>query len=162
MRVFKIIMEKIPSNYTKDYWVFAFSPTYKREELTGRHMRLIKKLETMEKGELKTGKWLIFLNKENVDKIWNKIKLATEEGSLGIEAKVSTAKPKSTNIGFEKDKHVICVYTYNWTDVKDVKRVREKLKKLGITGKIPYKTDEDTIKGKYASKGHRKISKYYE
>ena len=155
-------MERIPSNYIKDHWIFAFSPTYKREELSRRHMRLIRKLETMEKGELKTGKWLIFLNKENVDKIWNKIKLATEKGSLGIEAKVSTAKQKSTNIEYEKDKHVICVYTYDWTDEKDVKRVREELRKLGITSKIPYKTDEDTIKGKYASKGHKRISKYYE
>ncbi len=159
---FKLIMEKMPSNYTKDYWIFAFSPTYKGEELSRIHMRLIRKVETMEKSELKTGKWLIFVNKENVDKIWNKIKLATEEGSLGIEAKVSAAKPKSTNIGYEKDKHVICVYTYDWTDEKDVKRVREELRKLGITSKIPYKTDEDTIKGKYTSKGHKRISKYYE
>ncbi len=157
-----MIMEEKPSKYTKEYWLFAFSPTYKEEELTEIHKRLVKKRRMLGKSELKTGKWLIFVNRENINEVWEKIKLATEEGILGIEAKVSTAKPKPTDIGYEKDKHVICVYTYDWTDDKDVKRVREELRKLGITNKIPYKADEDTIKGKYAARGHKRISKYYE
>ncbi len=99
---FELLMEKIPSNNTKDYWIFAFSPIYKGEELSRTHIRIKRKVETMEKSELKTGKWLIFVNRENVDKVWNKIKFATEEGFLGIEAKVSTAKQKSTRIGYEK------------------------------------------------------------
>ena len=155
-------MTEKPSTYTKDYWIFAFSPTYKEEELTEIHKRLIKKEGMLEKNKLKTGKWLIFVNRENIDKVWEKIKSATEQGILGIETKVSTVKPKPASIGYEKDKHVICVYTYDWTDEKDVKRVREELRNLDITNKIPYKTDEDTIKGKYAAKGNRRISKYYE
>lgn len=158
-------MAEKPSKYTKDYWIFAFSPTYKEEELTEIHKRLIKKKRMLEKNKLKTGKWLIFVNKENIDEVWEKIKSATEQGILGIETKVSTAKPKPADIGYEKDKHVIhviCVYTYDWTDEKDVKRVREELRKLDITNKIPYKADEDTIKGKYAVRGNKKISKYYE
>ena len=155
-------MAENPSSYTKDYWIFAFSPAYKEEELTEIHKRLIKKKRMLEKNKLKTGKWLIFVNRENIDEVWEKIKSATEQGILGIEAKVSTAKPKPADRGYEKDKHVICVYTYDWTDEKDVKRVREELRKLDITNKIPYKADEDTIKGKYAVRGDKKISKYYE
>jgi len=44
----------------------------------------------------------------------------------------------------------------------DVKRVREELKRLGITNKIPYKSDEDTLAGKYRITGYKNISKYYE
>jgi len=44
----------------------------------------------------------------------------------------------------------------------DVERIQEELRKLGITNKIPYKADEDTLKGKYRITGHRRINKYYE
>ncbi len=57
---------------------------------------------------------------------------------------------------------MIGLYTYDWTDENDVKRIREGLGKLGITNKIPYKADEDTLKGKYRITGYRRISKYYE
>jgi len=40
--------------------------------------------------------------------------------------------------------------------------VREELRNLDITNKIPYKADEDTLSGKYIVRGHTKISKYYE
>lgn len=144
-------MGEKPSKYTKEYWIFASPPK-----------QFIKKKRIVEGGGLKTGKWLIFVNKGNVDEVWEKIKLATEKGLLGIGAKVSTAKPKPVDIRYKKDKHVICVYTYNWTDEKDVKRIRKELRKLGITDKIPYKADINTLKGRYAVKGHKRISKYYE
>jgi hypothetical protein len=149
-----MIMEEKPSKYTKDWWIYASSPTYEEEMIKIRKLR--------EKGEIKTGKWLIFEYRENIDEVWHRIKSATEEGILGLAAKVRTAKPISSYKKNKKDTHVICVYTYDWTDEKDVKRVREELRKLGITNKIPYKADEDTIKGKYAAKGNKRISKYYE
>ena len=102
----------------------------------------------------------IFVDPENVDEVWAKIKKAVEEGKLGDSAKVSTAKPNP--LAGKSRAHVICVYTYDWTDENDVKRIREELRKLGITNKIPYKADEDTLKGKYRITGHRRISKYYE
>jgi len=92
--------------------------------------------------------------------VWAKIKKATEEGKLGDSAKVATAKP-NPNATNQATK-VICVYTYDWTDEKDVKRVREELRILGITNKIPYKADEDTLSGKYRVRGDTRISKYYE
>lgn len=105
-----------------------------------------------------SGKWLIFSPVEEIDSIWEKIKKATEDGILGDSSKVSTAKPNAT----DKNTKVICVYTYDWTDKKDAMRIREELRKLGITQKIPYKTNEDTACGKYVKTGHTRISKYYE
>jgi len=103
---------------------------------------------------------LIFVSSHSVDRIWEKIKIATEEGKLGGSAKVATAK---INPGFVNSKaRVICVYTYDWRDEQDIKRVREELRKIGITRKIAYKTDEDTYQGKYVVTGTERISKYYE
>lgn len=90
-----------------------------------------------------------------MDEVWAKIEKATEEGRLGGSAKVATAEAGA-------ETRVICVYTYDWADEKDVRRVRKELRKLGITRKIPYKADEDTLAGRYYARGHGRISKYYE
>ena len=132
-----------PSEVTDVYWIYAVRKRGKYPKATPR-----------------SGKWLIFVDPENVEKVWAKIKKAVEEGKLGDSAKVSTAKPNP--LAGKSKAHVICVYTYDWTDENDVKRIREELRKLGITHKIPYKADEDTLKGKYRITGHRRISKYYE
>lgn len=133
---------------------------YAGEELTEIHERLIEKGRKLKKGELKSGKWLIFVDRKNVDEVWGKVRSATEKGVLGIEAKVSSKLGADSSS--EKSSHVICVYTHDWKDEKDVRRVREELRKLGVTQKIPYKADVDTIKGRYRALGHTKISKYYE
>ena len=132
-----------PSEVTEVYWIYA----------------IMKKGEYF-KPTVRSGKWLIFVDKKDVDEVWAKIKKATEAGKLGDSSKVATAKPNpnATN----PDTKVICVYTYDWNDEKDARRVREELKKLGITNKIPYKADEDTLAEKYRIMGNKKISKYYE
>jgi hypothetical protein len=132
-----------PSEVTDVYWIYA-----KREK--GRYP----------KPTIKCGKWLVFVDPKNVNEVWAKIKKATVEGKLGNDAKVATAKPNP--LAGKSGAKVICVYTYDWTDEKDVKRIREELRKLGIVNKIPYKSDEDTLSGKYQITGHTKISKYYE
>ncbi|MFZ3058561.1 MAG: putative phosphothreonine lyase domain-containing protein [Candidatus Methanoperedens sp.] len=133
-----------PSEVTDVYWIYA------KGKIGGKHQPLTHK----------TGKWLIFVGIENVDEVWAKVEKAYKEGKLGLAAKVATAKlnPNATN----PETKVICVYTYDWTDEEDVRRVREELRKLGVTNKIPYKTNEDTLKGKYQIRGHTRISKYYE
>jgi hypothetical protein len=132
-----------PSEEKEFYWVLCSRKKGKYPKSTSR-----------------CGKWLIFVPLENIDEVWAKVKRAVEEGKLGSSAKASTAKP-NPNAATSKEK-VICVYTYDWTDEKDVRRIREELRKLGITNKIPYKSDEDTLSGKYRVKGHKRISKYYE
>ncbi len=56
---------------------------------------------------------------------------------------------------------VICVYTYDHTDEADVMRVRQRLKELGYTRKLPYKTDAATYAGLYRATTGGRVSKYY-
>jgi hypothetical protein len=106
------------------------------------------------------GKWLIFVPMDQVDAVWETIKQATRVGMLGGSAKVATAKPNPN--ASNSDEKVICVYTYDWTDQEDVRRIRENLRQLGITRKIPYKADKETETGSYANRGQKRISKFYE
>lgn len=135
--------ESKPSQVKREYWLYA---KRKRGDYPG--------------ATRNSGKWLIFVPISQIDDVWTKIKLATQDGRLGDLAKVATAKPNpvATNAKMK----VICVYTYDWTDEADVKRVRRELRALGITSKIPYKSDSDTNAGRYSSQGHKRISKYYE
>jgi len=132
-----------PSEVADVYWLYAERKKGRYPEPTPR-----------------AGKWLIFAPLDSLDEVWAKIKEATEEGELGGSSKVGTARPhpNATN----PNSRVICVYTYDWKDEKDVRRVRDELKKLGIRNKIPYKSDEDTLSGKYRVTGHTRISKYFE
>ena len=132
-----------PSEVVDAYWIFA-------ERESGGYPDATEN----------SGKWLIFVPVRQVDVVWAKIKRATEEGKLGGSAKVATARPNpnATNPATK----VICVYTYDWTDEKDVRRIRQELRNLGIVAKIPYKADQDTDAGKYAPRGGARISKYYE
>ena len=107
-----------------------------------------------------SGKWLVFVPLLFLDITWENIKNATENGLLGSASKSATAKP-NINAANSHEK-VICVYTYDWTDKEDVMRVRDELRKLGVTWKIPYKSNNDTLEMKYQVNGDKKISKYYE
>ncbi len=109
---------------------------------------------------LRSGKWLIFVTVSHIDIIWNTIKTATEEGKLGSRSKVATMMPRSS--AKDPNSRVICVYTYDWRDEADVKRIRQTLRELGIDWKIPYKADRDTRNGKYSIRGDSNISKHYE
>ena len=101
------------------------------------------------------GKWLIFVSKDKVDKLWGKIRLDTIIGFLGYKSKVSTAHATKN-----RKSHVICVYTHDSNNKKDVMKIRKKLKSLGIKEENRYKTNKATLEGKYANKGFKNISKY--
>ncbi len=64
-----------------------------------------------------SGKWLLFVPLSQVDALWARIKLATEQGRLGGSSKVATARPNPNEANAETK--VICVYTYDWTDEAD-------------------------------------------
>jgi hypothetical protein len=135
--------ESAPSQITDEYWLYA-------ERKRGQYP----------KANTKSGKWLVFVPVSQVDEVWAKIKHATEDGLLGDSAKVATARPNPN--ASDPSKKVICVYTYDWTDEEDARRIRDELRTLGIVSKIPYKTDRDTSTGRYARHGFRRISKEYE
>jgi len=130
----------MPSEEKDAYWIFATRKVGKYPRHT-------------ERG----GKWLVFVPPDAVDEVWSRIKRTTEEGRLGGASKVATARP---NPHARSKAKVICVYTYDWKDEDDVRRVREELRKLGIVDKIFYKTDEDTRRGRYGGAGEGPVSKY--
>jgi len=71
--------ESKPSEVTDVYWIYA-------ENKTG----------TYPAATLRSGTWLVFVNVEDADELWAKIKKATEEGKLGQDSKVATAKPSQS------------------------------------------------------------------
>lgn len=135
------VLTILPSTERDNYWIYAENSHTKEESID---YNLV-------------GKWLIFVSEDKVDEIWEKIKEKTESNELGISAKVSTAKQSQ---GYGSKTRVICVYTKNHEDEKNVWEVREGLRKLGFTRPLSYKTDQATCQGIYSNKNKR-VSKYY-
>jgi hypothetical protein len=89
-----------------------------------------------------TGKWMLFPTSDNVDDVWEKVAIGTAEGQLGITAKVSTADVEMAYGGGVT--WLVCVYTKDFIDKEDVKRVIVKLVELGLVSRRPvsYKCGE--------------------
>jgi hypothetical protein len=116
---------------------------------------IIQDAPDVEKGQVddeNAGKWLIFVDRDEVDARWRVIRDETIAGNLGISAKVSTAKP---NPDSRDDRKVIFVYTRDWQDEADVMRARERLRELGYEERLGYKRNIETYKGEYSKKGKR-------
>lgn len=125
-----------PSRTTRMYWIVQDAPDIKQDAM---------------EDEL-AGKWLIFLPPEMVDSAWRLVRDATVGRTLGISAKVSTAKENPDSRDSMK---VIYVYTADWRDEADVMRVRARLRELGFVDRIGYKRNIETFKGEYSQKGKR-------
>lgn len=87
------------------------------------------------------GKWMLFPTVDRVDELWGVVVRAMDKGELGDAAKVATD-------GGSGESRLICVYTHDFGDVEDVKRVVSKLVDIGLVGKGPrsvyYKSDAFT------------------
>ncbi|CAG8185360.1 unnamed protein product [Penicillium nalgiovense] len=87
------------------------------------------------------GKWMLFPTVDQVDEFWGVVVRAMEKGELGDVAKVATDDGGG-------ESRLICVYTDDFGDVEDVKRVVSKLVDIGLVGKGPrsvyYKSDAFT------------------
>lgn len=127
-----------PTNNIKVFWIYADNSRY-----------IFQKPPV----ERTPGKWLLFASKAEINEIWNKIKTATEEGLLGPYSKVSTAK--ESNKGFDKNTFVICIFTEDFNNSKDVSRVESCIRDLGIQNKLSYKLNRDA--GKYKKDGHSNL-----
>jgi len=88
------------------------------------------------------GKWLLFVNKNKIDDTWKTVRQDTLDENLGVGSKVSTQKGWM-NKGMPEN-YVICVYTPE--NKQDIDRVRDRLRQLGFTGQIGYKTNEATAR----------------
>ena len=131
-----------PSKIRDEYWVHAENPN-PPADWTNR-----------------SGKWLIFTSFKKIDQYWKLIHDETIAGRLGMAAKAATSK--SNEIAKNPFIKVICVYTYDSSDVADVMRVRARLREIGFEKKLSYKTDEATTSGVYAGTTEGPVSLYYE
>lgn len=89
------------------------------------------------------GKWMLFPASDDLPRYWRVVATATSEGKLGPVSKVAIPDPYDG-----KDETLICVYTYDFTDLEDVRRVLDELLELSLCrrdGKpIFYKCDAYT------------------
>ncbi|KAJ5111272.1 Isopenicillin N synthase [Penicillium argentinense] len=87
------------------------------------------------------GKWMLFPNVRNVDSIWKTVVTALDKGKLGNEAKVATDDGSGQT-------RLICIYTKNFGDKEDVKRVLKMMVEVGLVQEeakpIYYKCDAYT------------------
>lgn len=116
-------------------WVHAFSPTAREVD------------------PLTVGKWLIRVQCQFVNYCWGRVRAATEEGSLGIQAKVSTDWHNANDPAGEWGRmHVVCIYTRDWHDRGDVLRVAGRLREIDAVRRsvLYYKPDIETYSGRYA------------
>lgn len=93
------------------------------------------------KSAVTSGKWMLFPSDEDYGRYWRAIAEATAVGKLGPTSKAATHNMLDPV-------NLICVYTYDFTDAMDVRRVLEELIDLGVCtreGKpIHYKCDAYT------------------
>ena len=92
---------------------------------------------------LVNGKWMLFPSPAHVDEVWFKVARATNAGELGTAAKVATAGGDDQS----GKSRLICIYTNDFSDRADVKRVLRKLRELQLVADdqgIFYKCDAYT------------------
>lgn len=89
-----------------------------------------------------SGKWMLFPSPGRVDAVWKAVVEATVDGDLGNGAKVAT------DAGDRRARGMM-IYTRDYEDIEDVRRVLEKLKELELVNTeqrlgIYYKADAFT------------------
>ncbi|KAM0704216.1 hypothetical protein Q7P35_008449 [Cladosporium inversicolor] len=99
-------------------------------------------LNTATRHDLNSGKWMLFPMADDLPLVWRLVAEATAAGKLGPCSKVGTWEPDHVT-----KPTVICVYTKDFSDLADVKRVLSNLNELNIVNKaakIVYKCDAYT------------------
>jgi len=114
------------------------TPEFQKDSATARRLA--------EKYQYVSGKWMVFSRTDKVDTNWSMIAIALVQGELGSCAKVN---PTQSMHELNATEHVICVYTDNFVDQSDVRRVRNALRRLGVRNRISYKPDIYTYLGIY-------------
>lgn len=104
--------------------------------------------ELAQKSHLISGKWMLFPSEDDVDRTWGVVVKAVVADELGTVAKVATKD------GAERSERgrLICVYTRDFGEDKDVRRVVRRLRDIGLVrddgaGDVWYKCDYYTYLG---------------
>jgi len=100
-------------------------------------------LNTAKKFGVTSSKWMLFPKLDDLSRVWRLVAEATAEGKLGPTSKFGTWTPEDAIKGCT----LICVYTRDFSDLDDVKRVMRALIDCGIAkreSKIYYKCDAYT------------------
>lgn len=111
------------------------------------------------KNGLTSGKWMLFPKSDDLPRVWRQVAEATAEGKLGPTSKVATWEPDHQTKGT-----LICVYTRDFSDVSDVKRVLSTLNDLNIVNKataIYYKCDAYTHLGLFSDNQYKLRASLY-
>lgn len=98
---------------------------------------------------------MLFPSPADVNRVWRLVAEAVVDGRLGDTAKVAPADPPNPFVPAPKKQtsRLICVYTKDFSDLEDVKRVLGELIELGLAprnasdGAIYYKADAFTYLG---------------
>ena len=88
-----------------------------------------------------TGKWMIFEDSNKIDMIWGKLIY-----HLCVERQRGSAKVSTWKKG---ERHVICVYVDDYTDLEEVNGLRIALRGIGVKRQIGFKPDAYTHLGIY-------------
>lgn len=75
-------------------------------------------LNAASNAKLTCGKWMLFPKADDLPRVWRLVAKATAAGKLGPTSKVGTWEPDNLTKGT-----LICVYTYDFSDLVDLKRV---------------------------------------
>ena len=103
--------------------------TPKRKELEQNIRKIAKETGCL------SGKWMLFPPTDDIDRVWRAVCKGVDSGTLGPTAKVATNGGEVRN---EREAHIrlICVYTKDLSDERDVRRVLDALLEIKLV-KLP-------------------------
>lgn len=116
------------------------------EDLPPADSEAVRELDREALAQEKTiGKWQVTAAPQRLEELWPALVADAEAGTIW-------AVKAMTQFGYEHlpmyDEHLLTVYTPNYFETDDVKRVREHLRaEHGVTNKLYYKPDIYTAKG---------------
>lgn len=85
----------------------------------------------------RSGKWMLFTDPAAIHESWATVVAATESGELGWAAKAATRHVPGRDV-------LICVYTEDWRNRRDLARVLAQIRQLGFSDRLSYKEDAAT------------------
>lgn len=100
---------------------------------TERRKLEVELLKAARNNDVVMGKWMLFPSADLVDDTWAAVAHATAKGTLGPASKVATCPDTGDS---NASARLVCVYTKDFDDREDIRRVLLKLIDMGVAGNI--------------------------